>query len=303
MNLKKTQDLSLLFAFLAYAIFGFSFIFSKRALEITTPFVLLAVRFTVAFVLLNLLLLTKKFTIDLKSKPLKPLLLLGFLQPILYFICENYGVILLATSFIGTILALVPIASFIFGFIFLREKVSLFQILCAISSIFGVSLTTFGQNSGSFSWLGFFLLLAAVCATSLYNVLSRKISDRFNAFERTYVMFALGSLTFTVIALIQCGSRMQELMIKPLLNTNFWVPIIYLAILSSVGAFLMLNYAMTHLGVANASIFANITTVITILAGVLILNESFGLFQIIGSVIIVASAYGVNMPDKNKKLE
>lgn len=298
MNLKNTSDFSLLFAFLAYAIFGFSFIFSKQALAITTPFVLLAVRFTVAFLLLNGLLLTKIFHLDFKGKPIKPLLLLGFLQPILYFICENYGIMLLPTSIIGTILAMVPIVSFIAGFIFLNEKVSLFQILCAVCSVLGVSITTLGHNSGNFSWMGFVLLIAAVCSTSLYNVLSKGISNWFNAFERTYIMFALGSVTFCTIALLQSRNQMRELVIAPLLNLDFWISIIYLAAISSVGAFLMLNYAMTHLGVANASIFANITTVITILAGVFILKEAFGFFQILGSVIIVASAYGVNRPSK-----
>src|SRR5204862_345545 len=65
----KIEKLSLLLAFLGFAIFGFSFMFSKEALEITTPFILLAVRFTVAFIILNLLLLTGKFKLHLKGKP------------------------------------------------------------------------------------------------------------------------------------------------------------------------------------------------------------------------------------------
>jgi hypothetical protein len=64
-------------AFLGYAIFGFSFLFSKRALDIATPFVLVATRFTVAFLILNALLLTKRFTLDLKGKTIKTLFLLG----------------------------------------------------------------------------------------------------------------------------------------------------------------------------------------------------------------------------------
>jgi drug/metabolite transporter (DMT)-like permease len=58
---------------------------------------------------------------------------------------------------------------------------------------------------------------------------------------------------------------------------------------------------MTYLDVAKASIFANITTMISILAGVLILKESFGIYQVIGSIIIIASVYGVNQLAGNGK--
>lgn len=128
----------------------------------------------------------------------------------------------------------------------------------------------------------------------MFNALSRKISVRFSAFERTYVMFALGSAIFTCIALLRSACNFTEMILLPLSQGAFWVSIFFLAGLSSVGALLMLNYSVTHLDIARASIFWNITTVITILAGVLIIHKSFGLYQIIGSVIIIVAAYGVN---------
>ncbi len=300
MKEQQRKNLAVILSVLGYAIFGFSFLFSKQALNVATPFVLLSVRFTVAFLLLNCLLLFRIRRLRLKGKKIGSLLLLGLIQPVVYFICENYGVTLSATSFIGTILALVPITSLAAARVFLKERIRPFQALCSLASVVGVFLTTMYQGSGSFSWLGFLLLLVSVFAGTMFNVLSRKISVRFSPFERTYVMFALGSAVFTCIALIQSAGNFQEMVIVPLCDTSFWISVIYLAGLSSVGAFLMLNYAVTHLDVASASIFANITTVITILAGVLILHESFGIYQIIGSVIIILAAYGVNAKRKGE---
>ena len=297
------ENISLLLSFLGCAIFGFSFLFSKQALTVATPFVLLAVRFFVAFFILNILLLTGKFKINLKGKNIKSLLLLGLLQPIIYFICENYGVKFLATSFVGIIISLVPVASLIFGTIFLKEKATPTQVIFIFLSVAGVFLTTLGQGSGSFSWIGFILLLGAVCSTSMFNVLSRKLSSEFSAFERTYIMFVLGCVTFVGIALVESMGNFQETIVIPLMNANFWVSIFYLSALSSVGAFIMLNYAMTYLEVARTSIFANVTTIISILAGVIFLQESFGIFQLVGSVIILASVYGVNKLAKSAVLE
>lgn len=293
---KKRESLSYVFTVLVYSIFGLSFLFTKEALAIAGPFVLLAFRFAVAFLIVNVFLLTGKFRLNLKGKDIRPLLLLGALQPLLYFVFENYGVTLTPTSFVGTVLALIPIGCLLFGRLLLGERAKPFQIVCAVISVGGVFLTTLGQPAGSFNWVGFLLLLGAVCSAALFNVLSRKYSKEFTSFERTYVMFAMGFVTYLVIALIQSWGNMREAMLAPLLNREFWWPLLYLSAASSVGAFLMLNYAMTHLAVAKTSIFANLTTVISIVAGVLILHENFGIYQAVGSVVILACVYGVNRP-------
>ena len=266
-----------------------------------TPFVLLAVRFTVAFALLNLMLLTGKFSLRLKGKRVGLLLVLGLIQPVAYFICENYGVRLLPTSLIGTLLALLPIVSLVAARIFLKEKARASQVFFSLLSVAGVFLTTVLKAPGDFSWAGFFLILGAVAAGVIFTVLSRGIAHEFSAFERTYVMFALGSAVFTAVALIESAGNVREMILVPLGSGEFWVSILFLAGLSSVGAFMMLNYAMTYQSVAKTTIFTNITTVITILAGVLILHESFDIYQAIGSVIIIVSAYMVNAGRKDAR--
>jgi len=56
-------------------------------------------------------------------------------------------------------------------------------------------------------------------------------------------------------------------------------------------AFLMLNYGNSYVSISEASIFANLTTVISIIAGVLFANEIFTLWQMVGAIIIVGSVY------------
>ena len=58
----KTRTKALIAVILGNSIFGFSFLFSKIALELTIPSVMLAVRFTVAFIALNLVVLFGKLT-------------------------------------------------------------------------------------------------------------------------------------------------------------------------------------------------------------------------------------------------
>ena len=77
------KDIRMMKAVLA-AVLGNSFwiklLFSKVALERLEPFVLLAVRFIVAFVMLNLVLLTGKVKIRLTGKPVQKILMLGLVR-------------------------------------------------------------------------------------------------------------------------------------------------------------------------------------------------------------------------------
>ena len=64
----KKQYFGIIAALLANIIFGFSFIFSKTALSVSHPLIILSVRFTFAFIFLNILLISGKFKINIKGK-------------------------------------------------------------------------------------------------------------------------------------------------------------------------------------------------------------------------------------------
>ena len=134
-NDMKKPTLATLAGLLGYSIFGFSFLFSKVALGLTTPLVLLSVRFLTAFLVMNLLVLTGKMRLSLGGKPVRMLLLLGLVQPVVYFICENYGIALTSASFSGIMLGIIPIAGLVLGRLFLKEPCSTFQVACSIRLI------------------------------------------------------------------------------------------------------------------------------------------------------------------------
>ena len=282
-------------------IFGFSFLFSKIALNLTTPTVLIATRFAVAFLLLNLIVFIGKSVrkkdgnplIDfrLKGKPLKPILTLAICQPVIYFIAEGYGIQLTSSSLAGVLIALIPIAGVIADVCFMHAPVSKKQILCAIASVAGVFFTTLGAPAEQSSLLGIVLLLVAVASGAGFFVLSKKAGKFYNPLERTYVMFAIGSAVYVTLALIENAGNYDRLLTQVYAVPSFWISIAYLAVVSSVIAFLFLNFGSGLVSVSQATIMGSLTTVISILAGVCILKEAFTLPQIIGAVIILISVY------------
>lgn len=309
MSTSKKRISSLLAALLAAVIFGMSFMFSRLALDVAPPTVLLAFRFTTAFVAMTLVIAVNAlvgklrgkplFAFSLKGKNLGSLLALGIVQPVLYFIFENYGILYTSSAVAGTIIAVVPIACIVMDVLVLHEAVRRRQIVCAVLCIGGVALIYAGGET-AVSPLGLLFLLLTVAADAGYYTLSHKAAAKFTPFEVTYVMFTVGMVVFIPAALIQGAGRMAEVFLPAIQSGGFWAAVVYLGLVSSVVAYFLLNFANGNLSVSETSLFSNVTTVVSVLAGVLLLHELFGLFQFLGVAVILVCVYAANVTPKEK---
>lgn len=297
----KNNRAATLCAILGNGIFGFSFMFSRIALNITEPFVMLAYRFIFTLILLMLISLAAKgranrqadngeiywLRLRLSIKELPPLLLLGLVQPVGYFLCESYGISLTNATVSGVIIALAPVAAIIGGAVVLREIPKKAQVVYSVLSVAGVcALTFFQSEGGSVHPLGIVLLLGAVVTGSMFNVLSRRLSKDYSVLERTVVMMALAAITFTVLAVITCKGDFIKL-ILPLKEPMFLLSIAYLSVCSSVIAFMALNFANNRLPAVKTTAFANLTTIISLFAGAVFLGEPFSIYTLLISAGII----------------
>ena len=279
-------------AVLSSVIFGFSFLAAKLALGWADPSVMLSVRFLTAFALMSLLLFSGKQQAAFRGKPVGKLLLMGLIQPVVYFICETNGIALTTASFSGVMIGLIPVAGLILGVVFLKENCTALAAAFTVLSVVGVGMTTTG-GFGAFSLPGFLYLLGAVLAAATFAVISRSLSGVFSSFERTYAMTAMGATVFTLMALVKTGGD-AALWTAPILQPGFWGAILYLAGLSSVCAFLLFNYSVNHLSAGNALVMSNVTTVVSVLAGIFIMGDEFTPVQLLGIGLIVLSVFGVS---------
>jgi len=287
------------------AIFGFSFMFSRIALGVATPFVMLTYRFILAVLGLSIAAVwsvnrknppreSEDFMrFDLRSKPVLPLLCLGIVQPVAYFFCESYGIAMTNSTFSGVIIALVPIVGLILGAVCLHERATVRQALWSLVSIAGVVVMTLMQSAeGEIRLLGVLLLLGAVLSGVVFNIISRSIADRFSAFERTYMMMLVAAVTFTALAAFENRADLSALL-APMRSLPFLGAMGYLSFVSSIGAFMLLNFANNHLPVAKTTAFCNLTTVISVFAGVVFLGEPFSAVMLIAAAMIVLGVFMV----------
>ncbi len=281
-------------ATVSFSLFGFSFLFSKLALDLTEPAILLFARFSVTFAALNLMLVFRLGKLDLKGKNVLPALLLGVIQPVLYFVFENYGLKYTTASFTGMFSASIPIFSAVLGALFLKERPNWRQWAFIAVSISGVLMISMGGSGGRNTLPGVLCLTLAYLMGAIYMLLSRRFSRTFTAFEITYMMFLVGFVFFTGMVLVQYRTAVFPMLLAALGHRNFVAAALYLGLGSSVGAFMLANYALARLPVARATIFGNLSSVVSVLAGVVFLGEPFGPVQAVAFLLILGGVWGVN---------
>ena len=313
--MERQVKLATLGALIGNSIFGFNFMFSRMALSVTTPFVMLMYRFILAAALLGVIAWIcaargeRRDTdggihwlrFSLGGKSLLPLLALGIVQPVAYFLCESYGISMTNATFSGVIIALVPIVALAAGALVLREIPSRAQVFWSLLSIGGVVLMTLQQSAeGAIRPLGVVMLFGAVVSGVTFNILSRRMSSQFSALERTTVMMIVAAVVFTLLAAIECRSDFSALL-APLKSGMFMAAIAYLSVLSSIMAFLFINFASNTLPVAKTTAFCNLTTAISMFAGVVFLHEPFGPASLLASVMIIVGVWKVQTAETKGK--
>ncbi len=285
------------------SIFGFSFLITKNSLGMMEVLQLLGIRFGLAAIVFEVLRLTKVVKIKLSGRMLKDILLVAIFQPVLYFIFEIYGVRNSETGEAGLMIGMIPVFVALVSWIFLKERLNQKQIGFMILSLAGVTLIGIVQlnsSAGATKPIGYLLLAGAVISAAFYNLLSRKSS--YKPVEITYIMMMTGAVVFNILGLGDSIVRGYDYFL-PLLNPAVMISMIYLGVLSSIIAFFCVNFTLSRIPAVQGSLFANLVTVISIVAGVAFLGESFTIFKAVGSVLIVAGVAGTNYFQTKKPIK
>ncbi|MGD9605697.1 MAG: DMT family transporter [Bacilli bacterium] len=277
------------------AIFGLTFMFSKIALDYISPMGLIAYRFLLAFIAFEILRLLKIIKIHFNKKQIGLLVKVSLMEPVLYFIFETFGLTMISSGEAGMMIALIPIFVTILSFIFLKETIRVMQIIFIVISVGGVLLIQLMNNESDPNnnvW-GIILLLLAVLSAGFFNILSRKASQVFKPVEITYFMMLAGAVSFNAIYLGQL--LINGNIAAYITNLGHWeivLPIVYLSIVASIGGYFLVNFALGQLPAHVTSIYSNLSTIVALIAGVLILQEQLFGYHYLGAALIILGVYG-----------
>lgn len=298
MDDKKHKNIAYGAAVLYAFIIGFSFLFVKLALTVSDPIDTLAHRFTASFLAILIPVLLGKIHLSFTTKDMIQILPLALLYPALFFGFQISGLVYTTSSEAGIILASTPVLTMFLASYFLKEKNNYLQNLSLGLSVAGVIyiLAMKGASFETEQILGTSLLFLSSLSFAGYSVLARPLTKKFKPLELTFIMLTIAFFTFNLLALIRHGmnATINEYF-QPLSDPIFLISILYLGVLSSLGTSWLSNYVLSKIEASKMSVFGNLATLISMIAGVIFLQEQLEYYHIIGAIMIIAGILGTNL--------
>jgi drug/metabolite transporter (DMT)-like permease len=261
-----------------------SYAVTKRVLDDVGPLTIGAVRFTLAALLLGVVMWLRR------NRPARPdvrqrrrLYLSGLLGITVYFVLENVGVDLSTASDASLIVATYPLMTMLWERVALGTRMPPLRVAGVLLATFGAFLVVRNgaEVGGGSRWAGDLLLLLGGVAWAGYNVLGKRANEGQDALGVTYHQTVAGAAGFLLASLWEVGEwRMPGAVSGTLLA--------YLAVACSVGAFLLYNHGLRRLPSSVAVNVLNLVPVFGVLGAVLINGESIRLAQAVGGAVIIA---------------
>ena len=278
-------------------IIGFSFFTNKISLNTASPYAILAHRFTFAFLGLLVLKGLGFMKFKMTKKEFLTILPLSLFYPLLFFSLQLLGLQRVFSSEAGIIQATTPLMTMILATVILKEKTAGKQKIFMLISLTGVVYISLmkGAELSISSLTGYVLLLLSSFSSAMNLVLIRKLVRNHSFIKLTTVAITTGFIIFNLVnLLLHINEGTLQTYFHPLRTPSFLLGVLFLGVLSTLGTSLLSNFALSRLEASRMSIFNHLGTVISIFAGVLLLQEHLKYYQVIGAVLIIIGVIGTN---------
>lgn len=263
---------------------------------------LLSFRFVTAALAAIVLCFAGVIRLQLKGKKKLPVLVAGFVYPIIYYIFETYGIQNFPSGTAGVLMATAPVVATILAMGIFKEFPCALQWGSIGLSILGAVILNLGGGMAGGTTTGLVLILLTVLACAFQSITLRWAAlAGYTPGEITLVSACMGALFFTSISLAQhiaAGTLTGYL--APLFNLQNIACILYLGVVSSVGAVTVMALVIGKLPIAVACGVAGVASVVAVLVGVFVLNEAFSAVYLLGMAAVMAGSFGVSRFQKEQ---
>ena len=219
--------------------------------------------------------------------------LCGLTGGAMYFILQNEALKLTLLSDVVVVVAINPLLTTILAAIFLKdERFSWMALLGSAVAFAGVAVVTF-QNG--FVWgdglLGNVLAFLAALSWAVYSVLLKRMQGRRSTLDVTRKVMIYGALCAVPLMFFEPMSPMSTIL-RPDLLANM----LFLALVCSMAAFFLWNVVIKKIGTIKASNYLYLDPVVSIVAGVILIQEPVSLVAMVGCALVLI---GVIMVEKS----
>lgn len=298
-DMMKSKLFNNLILILAAIIWGAAFVAQDIGLEYLGPYWLNALRMLLGGIILLPIykILDKKKNFESKEEKKnydQKGILAGVICGLFLFLAstfQNFGIIGSGAGKSGFItslyIILVPIIS-----LFLHKKIGFNVWISSIVAIVGMYFLCFNNQIEGFRISDLYLILCAVFF-SFQIIFVEKYSPCVNVIKLSCIQTLVVGILSLIMALIFEPINFDS-MYKAIL------PILYLGIFSSCIAYTFQIIGQKNTNATVASLLMSLESVFSLLFGLIILNERFSIFEIIGCILIFVAVVFSQIPIKKK---
>ncbi len=274
--------------------FGLSFVATKYALRGFEPLLLALLRFSLAGGILWVVWRLRRGPERVSRGEIGRLAALGFISLTVYFSFENLGIARTSASEAAILIATIPLFVVILNTFTLRERNTARQwagIALSFAGIAALVLLGGGESGGGSGGglTGNLLVLAASLSAAVYSILARRLLVSRPALFVTTFQNLFGALFMLPLALAEAA----------LVGVRQPTPgaaggVLFLTVVCSITAYLLLNYAFRFIPASKVAVFINLTPIVAVASAYVLLGERFTPEQAAAAVVVVAGVWLTN---------
>lgn len=305
----KVKFAASLYAIMSISFWGVSFVSTKAVLDKLDPYTLLVLRFGIGALFLLVLLVLKRYPLNIPLKYIPHLIVLGILGVFVHQVIQATALLTINASAAGWIISFSPVFTVILSVFFLHEKMTVLKASGMIVAIIGVLLVTTATNQQSFQPsinVGYLLMILSTLNWAIYSVLLKRLHIQLPSLVVTFYMCLIG---FTLTTPFLVRNKGWEMI--PFLTSVEWAHLLFLGVFVSGVAYWYWAKALEVLEASQVSMFLYLEPVATLITAILLLQEKIIPVSILGGIIIIMGVILVNgrlltflsyLPWRNKNL-
>ena len=272
-----------LYGLLSSASFGLIPMFTIPAMQPGMQFEsILLYRFAFATLALGVILLIDGQSFRINRRDIPSLLLLAFFY-LISAVFLFWGYKFMASGIATTLHFMYPVLTTLIMMLFFREKKSIWRFMAIALAVAGVFFLSQGDDSGSITFIGIFIVLLSALGYALYLVTVSQLKvGQMKGLRLTFYVFLFG----TLLLFIGIGTTGH---IQPIPNLHTAGNLVMLAIIPTVISNLALVRAVKCIGSTLTSVLGAMEPVTAVCVGIFMFGEPFTNSVGLGIILIITA--------------
>lgn len=182
----------------------------------------------------------------------------------------------------AVLFATVPLSTALLAAAFGVERLVARKLVAAVVAIGGVAIIFAGELGVAVPFAGLLTVFGAASAAALANVLLKREPS-----QGVIPLNAVGTAVGAVVCLAASFALGEPHAIPS--TVAAWLPILYLTLAGSLGAFVLFTWLVTHWSVSNASLLGVTVPIIAVILGGLVKGEQPAALTYVGAAVVIGA--------------